>query len=225
MTYLFILALAVIVFAIFNHDKMSYKKWYKRGEINAKHPDWKKDCKVDFMKKNPEWFVKNGYGEYLEERGDIKTITKQVKKEIDPEHMSIEEVCKLGGTYDQAAWIGAPHSANFVSGDDVISITGTTIESSWEAFRGSITIILNNEVLFNEDSSCIESYHLEVFKNGKFDKESEAFDYLINLFQGREFKQVEYAVDWKSLQYSTKRWDNPESAKPRFSADDDPYGE
>lgn len=220
MKYLFILAVGIIIGAAFNYKKWSYKEWYKRCEINAKHPDWTPKCNRDFMKEDPDWFVKNGYKEALEDRGDITISESPVikesncepampkrpaKKEVDPEHMTIEDVCKIGGEYDQKAWYNLPHSANFVSGDDVISIFGSTIEDGWESFRGTLTIILNNEVLYNEESSCVDSYRIKVFNNGKFDKESEAFDYLINLFQGREFKQEELAINSKELKYSPTR--------------------
>lgn len=48
MKVLLILAIAVIIFGIANHDKISYKQWYKRCEINSKHPDWKPFCGVNF---------------------------------------------------------------------------------------------------------------------------------------------------------------------------------
>lgn len=62
-----IVALLVILVAIYNYPKWSYKKFYERSEINAKHPKWKPNCGVNFMKEDPQWFIDNGYGDYVKE--------------------------------------------------------------------------------------------------------------------------------------------------------------
>jgi len=65
MTVVFILALLVVIFALFNYNKISYSKWYERCVINSKHPDWSPKCGIDFIKKDPQWFIDNGYEEYV----------------------------------------------------------------------------------------------------------------------------------------------------------------
>ncbi len=65
MKILFIIAIAIIIFGVINYDKISYKKWYERCEINSKHPDWYFNCRINFLKEDPQWFIDNGYGKYV----------------------------------------------------------------------------------------------------------------------------------------------------------------
>ncbi len=65
MKILFIIAIAIIISGVVNHDKMSYKKWCKRCENNSKHPQWKPRCGINFLETDPQWFIDNGYGEYV----------------------------------------------------------------------------------------------------------------------------------------------------------------
>lgn len=65
MTLLFIISLAIITIGVVFHDKMSYKKMYQRQVINSKHPNWTPYCGVNFLEKDPQWFMDNGYGEYI----------------------------------------------------------------------------------------------------------------------------------------------------------------
>lgn len=66
MKILLIIAVIMIIFAIVNYDKISYKKWYERSLINAKHPDWEPYCGINFFEKDPQWFIDNGYESYIE---------------------------------------------------------------------------------------------------------------------------------------------------------------
>lgn len=66
MNILLIIAIAVIVFGVVNYDKISYKKYNERCEINSKHPDWKPYCGINFLEKDPRWFINNGYGSYVD---------------------------------------------------------------------------------------------------------------------------------------------------------------
>ncbi len=65
MNLIILLAVIVVIFAVSNYNKISYSKWYKRCEVNSKHPDWTPKCGIDFIKKDPHWFIDNGYGEYV----------------------------------------------------------------------------------------------------------------------------------------------------------------
>lgn len=65
MTIIIIIALAVIIFGVIKHDEMSYKKYYERGAINSKQPDWTYKCSINFLEKDPQWFINNGYGEWV----------------------------------------------------------------------------------------------------------------------------------------------------------------
>ena len=65
MNIVLIIAIVVIVFGVANHDKISYKKWNERCEINSKHPDWHPKCGINFLEKDPQWFIDNGYEKYV----------------------------------------------------------------------------------------------------------------------------------------------------------------
>lgn len=62
---LLVVAIVIIIFGVINYNKMSYKKWYERCEINSKHPDWYPYCGINFLKRDPQWFIDNGYGKYV----------------------------------------------------------------------------------------------------------------------------------------------------------------
>ena len=61
-----IIFLLVIGFAIINYPKWSYNEFYKRSEINEKHPDWKPYCGINFLEEDPQWFRNNGYGKWVD---------------------------------------------------------------------------------------------------------------------------------------------------------------
>lgn len=65
MEILFVIAIIIVIFGVVNYDKVSYKKWYERCLINSKHPDWKPFCGINFFKEDPQWFINNGYGDYI----------------------------------------------------------------------------------------------------------------------------------------------------------------
>lgn len=65
MIIMFIICMIVIIFSTFTYDKWSYKVWYDRCIINSKHPKWTKNCRIDFLKEDPQWFINNGYGKYV----------------------------------------------------------------------------------------------------------------------------------------------------------------
>ena len=65
MNILWIAAIVVIVISATIYDIVSYKKFYKRCEINARHPDWRPYCGINFLEKDPKWFIDNGYSEYV----------------------------------------------------------------------------------------------------------------------------------------------------------------
>ena len=61
----FVIALLIITAGIFTYDKWSYTHFYKRCEINSKHPEWYPKCGINFLEKDPQWFIENGYEEYV----------------------------------------------------------------------------------------------------------------------------------------------------------------
>ena len=63
-----IICLISILFAIKTYDKWSYKAFEKRIKINSMHPDWKPYCGRNFIKEDPQWFIKHGYGKYVEDK-------------------------------------------------------------------------------------------------------------------------------------------------------------
>ena len=65
MTILLIVALIIIGFGIAYYDKISYKKFYERCEVNSKHPDWTPNCRVNFLEKDLQWFIEHGYEKYV----------------------------------------------------------------------------------------------------------------------------------------------------------------
>ena len=44
-----IVSISIIIFGIFTYPKWSRKEWYKRCEINSKHPDWTPNCCINFL--------------------------------------------------------------------------------------------------------------------------------------------------------------------------------
>lgn len=66
-TILKIICLFILFVAVVTYPKWSYKEFDKRSKINAKHPNWKPYCGINFMKEDPQWFIDNGYGEYVKE--------------------------------------------------------------------------------------------------------------------------------------------------------------
>lgn len=62
-----IIPIPIILFGIFTYPKWSRKEWYKRLEINSKHPDWTPNCCINFLEKDPQWFINNGYGKYVQQ--------------------------------------------------------------------------------------------------------------------------------------------------------------
>ena len=60
-----IISICFILFAICNWDKMSYKRFSYRCEINSKHPDWTPYCGINFIEKDPQWFIDHGYGDVV----------------------------------------------------------------------------------------------------------------------------------------------------------------
>ena len=62
-----LICLLVIFVAIKTYSKWSYKEFDKRSQINAKHPKWKPYCGVNFLKEDPQWFIDNGYSEFVGE--------------------------------------------------------------------------------------------------------------------------------------------------------------
>ena len=65
MNVLLIVAVAIIIFSTLNYDKWSCKKWYERCEVNSRHPDWYPKCGINFLEKDPQWFIDNGYENYV----------------------------------------------------------------------------------------------------------------------------------------------------------------
>ena len=65
MKALLVVAIIVIAFGVANYNKISYKRFNKRCEINSQHPDWFPFCGIDFLEKDPQWFIDNGYVDYV----------------------------------------------------------------------------------------------------------------------------------------------------------------
>lgn len=59
------IAILFLIFAVITYPKWSYKEYYKRCEINSKHPDWTPKCAINFFERDPQWFIDNGYGQYV----------------------------------------------------------------------------------------------------------------------------------------------------------------
>lgn len=66
MSAILIIAVCVIIFGIIKHDDMSYKKYYERSVVNSQHPDWHPYCGINFLEEDPQWFIDNGYGEWVD---------------------------------------------------------------------------------------------------------------------------------------------------------------
>lgn len=65
MNVLLLIPITIILIGVATYPKWSYKEFGKRCEVNSKHPDWKPYCGINFIKKDPQWFLDNGYGKYV----------------------------------------------------------------------------------------------------------------------------------------------------------------
>ena len=65
MTILFLILLGLIILYTVNYDNMSYKRYYERQVINSKHPDWKPYCGINYLERDPQWFIENGYKDWV----------------------------------------------------------------------------------------------------------------------------------------------------------------
>lgn len=68
MKVLLIIAIGIVIFGMANYDKLSYKKSYDRNMIISQHPDWYPNCGINFLQKDPQWFIDNGYESYVEKK-------------------------------------------------------------------------------------------------------------------------------------------------------------
>ena len=71
-TIVIVVSLVLLVPITATYKKWSRKAWAERCEINALHPDWTPACGRNFFKEDPDWFVQNGYENYLKEVGYLK---------------------------------------------------------------------------------------------------------------------------------------------------------
>ena len=67
---LLIIAIALIIFCVKKYNEGV--PWYEICEVNSKHPDWHPYCGINFLKKDPQWFIDNGYSEYVNVRSIFK---------------------------------------------------------------------------------------------------------------------------------------------------------
>ena len=47
------------------HDDLSYKSMYERQKVNSMHPDWKPYCGINYLERDPQWFIDNGYEKWV----------------------------------------------------------------------------------------------------------------------------------------------------------------
>jgi hypothetical protein len=40
----------------------------ERAEVNSKHPDWYFRCGINFLEKDPQWFIENGYKQFVKKK-------------------------------------------------------------------------------------------------------------------------------------------------------------
>lgn len=60
-----LLSVVIILFLTLTYDKWSYTAFYERCDVNSKHPNWYPKCGINFLEKDPQWFIDNGYSEYV----------------------------------------------------------------------------------------------------------------------------------------------------------------
>ena len=68
MKTLFLISMAIITFGVIFYDNMSYKKTYQRHEVNTHHPSWTPYCSINFLETDPQWFIDNGYAQYVRKK-------------------------------------------------------------------------------------------------------------------------------------------------------------
>lgn len=66
--WIIIFSIILLILAAYNYEKIGYKAWAKRCEINSMHPDWYPYCGINFLEKDPQWFIDNGYGRYVRKK-------------------------------------------------------------------------------------------------------------------------------------------------------------
>ncbi len=63
MEKLVMIAVVILTFGMFTYPKWSYKQYERRCKLNSLHPDWKPKCGINYLEKDKNWFIQNGYGD------------------------------------------------------------------------------------------------------------------------------------------------------------------
>ena len=94
----------------------------------------------------------------------------------DFQNLSIKEILNK---VQQNAWYGKDPSDLLLSnGIDTVELGGNVIESGYEYFTTYPYISLNNEILYEVETECVEPYLMDVSYTGKFENLDDAIDYL-----------------------------------------------
>lgn len=158
---------------------------------------------------------------------DDKEIKLKMENEEWMHPWDIQSIIDMIDTVSVNAWYGRISDCSFRCGDQQIDLNGHCYESGWENFTTTTEIRENGKLLFDMDSDCVGSYHLEPYVEGKFTDIKDVKKYLAEKYQDRTFEFVTERVpkvkeyfDHVYLYYVP-----PKKKKETFIKEDGPYAE
>ena len=158
---------------------------------------------------------------------DDKEIKLKMENEEWMHPWDIQSIIDMIDTVSVNAWYGRISDCSFRCGDQQIDLNRHCYESGWENFTTTTEIRENGKLLFDMDSDCVGSYHLEPYVEGKFTDIKDVKKYLAEKYQDRTFEFVTERVpkvkeyfDHVYLYYVP-----PKKKKETFIKEDGPYAE
>ncbi len=110
------------------------------------------------------------------------------------------DVRRIMGQVADNAWYGKePTTVCLAAGEYLITIDGYTYEPSYESFSSTASIALNGEILYGQDSRCVEAYRYEVYQTGQFGSLEEAVAHIADTVKGNAVVLVEEASQVEEL--------------------------
>lgn len=91
---------------------------------------------------------------------------------------------------EENAWYGGRTTVNILTEFSKVKILGYIIEPGYESFETASKIMLDDEILFAEDSRSIANYRNEKYSYGKFQTMEEALDYIVDKLRNKEYEIV-----------------------------------
>ena len=121
---------------------------------------------------------------------DDKEISSKMENEEWMHPWDIQSIIDMINTVSVNAWYGRISECSFRCGDQQIDLNGHCYESGWENFTTTTEIRENGKLLFDMDSACVGSYHLEPYVEGRFTDIKDVKKYLVEKYQDSTFEFV-----------------------------------